>query len=150
MTLALDPIRFTVLGHPQAKGSKRALPTGGRVGARPVLVDSNRRARPWAALVTDAARQAHAGALIRGAVRLELVFYFARPQGHYGTGRNKGQLRASAPARMVVAPDVDKLARCALDALTGVLLADDRQVTELLAAKAYADGGPERLEVILW
>ena len=35
-------------------------------------------------------------------------------------------------------PDVDKLARAALDALTGVLWADDSQVVSLHAQKEYA------------
>ncbi len=42
-------------------------------------------------------------------------------------------------------PDVDKLARCALDALSGVVIKDDAQVVELYARKRY--GEPERLEV---
>ena len=42
-------------------------------------------------------------------------------------------------------PDLDKLARCAVDALTGIVLKDDALISELALAKRYGD--PERLEV---
>jgi Holliday junction resolvase RusA-like endonuclease len=36
-------------------------------------------------------------------------------------------------------PDVDKLARAALDALTGIIYVDDGQVTDLIKLKRYCD-----------
>ena len=48
---------------------------------------------------------------------------------------------------MATMPDVDKLARCALDALVGVLIKDDAQVVALHLGKRY--GEPERLEARL-
>jgi Holliday junction resolvase RusA-like endonuclease len=83
--------------------------------------------------------------LMRYGVVVELAFYFARPKAHYGRGRNAKQLLPSAPKDMATMPDVDKLCRCALDALTGVVIVDDSQVVELSASKLY--GEPERLEV---
>lgn len=46
-----------------------------------------------------------------------------------------------------VRPDVDKLARAVLDALTGVVWADDSQVVRLLATKEYRQAlqGPTEL-----
>lgn len=150
-----DALRFVVFGRPQGKGSKRALPVRGkpRVGERSiVLVDSNRNAAPWAARVSAAAAQAWReanpyanGHLIRTAVVVDFDFYFARPRSHFGVGRNANLVRASAPPNMMTMPDIDKLARCALDALTGIVIKDDAQVCELGLAKRY--GEPERLEV---
>jgi Holliday junction resolvase RusA-like endonuclease len=143
-------VRFVVFGHPQGKGSKRVLPIR-TVGAREAgfmnyaIVDANRAARPWAARVASAAHDAHDGPLIRGGVQVGLAFYFARPKTHWGTGRNARALRRSAPAHMITMPDVDKLARCALDALVGIVIADDAQVASLTASKHF--GEPERLEV---
>ena len=142
-------LAFVVFGRPQGKGSKRVMP--GAKGTGYHVVDSNRNARPWANQVSDKARLAMADAarglsqpeLLRGAVSVELTFYFLRPKSHYGSGRNSDALRPSAPEFMTVMPDVDKLARCALDALTGVVIADDAQVARLVADKRY--GGPERL-----
>jgi len=39
----------------------------------------------------------------------------------------------------VVKPDVDKLARALLDALTGVAYGDDAQVVEMHVCKTYGD-----------
>jgi Holliday junction resolvase RusA-like endonuclease len=144
-------ISFVVHGRPQQKGSKtsRWAPRKGG-GINVWQVDSNVNARPWANLVTDAAmRAARDGriALIRGAVDVELAFYFKRPKGHYGTGRNAGAVKSSAPLSMTTTPDIDKLARCALDALVGVLIADDSLVVELGLSKQY--GEPERMEAQL-
>jgi len=137
----MTEIRFTVLGRPQQKGSKRAL----LVKGKPVITDANAKARPWATRITVAAREAYHGELMRDAVEVELGFYFARPKAHFGTGKNAGAVLASAPRRMIVMPDVDKLARCALDALTGVVFKDDAQIARLIAVKSY--GEPERCEV---
>jgi Holliday junction resolvase RusA-like endonuclease len=147
-------LSFVVLGRPQGKGSKRVLPIRGKPkagGQSVVLVDSNKNARPWANRVSAAALDAveatpdQLPALVRGPVAVTFVFYFARPRGHFGVGRNINRLRASAPAHMSTMPDVDKLVRCTLDALVGTLIKDDGQVCALHAGKRY--GEPERAEI---
>lgn len=149
--LTEDGLRFVVFGRAQQKGSKRVLPVRGRpYNERSiVLVDSNRNAAPWERMVRSAAAEAMAAAqrsrLIRTGVIVELTFCFARPRSHYGMGRNATRVRPSAPTEMTTMPDIDKLARCALDALTGVVLHDDALVCELYAAKRFSE--PERMEV---
>jgi Holliday junction resolvase RusA-like endonuclease len=79
----------------------------------------------------------------RGAVELRLGFDLQRPVGHFGTGRNAGIVKASAPAWPTVAPDTDKLARCVGDAITDAgLWKDDAQVAVLHAAKRYVAERP--------
>jgi Holliday junction resolvase RusA-like endonuclease len=140
-------LSFVVLGRPQGKGSKNP------IWSKRVLVDSNKNARPWANRVSAAALEAVEAnpdalpALVRGAVSVTFVFYFARPRGHYGVGRNINRLRPSAPAHMATMPDVDKLVRCTLDALVGTLIKDDGQVSALHAGKRF--GEPERAEIRL-
>ena len=142
----MTELRFTALGHPQAKGSTRAfIPRGSN---RPITTDANPRTAPWEVAIATAAHEAaNGGRPVDCGVVVTLSFYFQRPRGHYGTGRNAGTLKASAPAAMTTKPDVDKLARAALDALTGVVVADDRQVFALHARKLY--GAPERLEAVI-
>ena len=48
---------------------------------------------------------------------LDLLFRFPRPRSHFGTGRNAGQLKPSAPFYVRTRPDLDKLARAVGDAL---------------------------------
>lgn len=138
----MTELRFVTFGRPQQKGSKRVLPI--RHSRRIVLVDANRNAAPWAARVRADAAKVQRGELLRGGVAVTLTFVFERPRVHYGTGRNARTLRGVAPERMTAMPDLDKLARCALDALTGVCFKDDAQVCELTLTKSWGD--PERLE----
>lgn len=141
-------LAFVVLGRAQPKGSTRSfLSRTGKIAT----TDSNRNAKPWAARVAAAAREAidedpnAQPALIRGPVVVTVAFHFSRPRAHYGIGRNINRLKPSAPSHMATMPDVDKLARCVLDALVGVLIRDDGQVVNLHAGKRF--GEPERAEI---
>jgi Holliday junction resolvase RusA-like endonuclease len=94
---------------------------------------------------------------LAGAVKLEgplacrAIFYLSRPASHFGTGRNAGQLKASAPRFPTGKPDVDNLLKI-IDALTGLAYHDDAQVVQVMdLAKRYADDelGP-RTFLELW
>lgn len=143
----MTSIRFTVYGHPEPAGSKRALPLGGRLGGRPIVVDANRKAAPWKAHVASQAQLAYRGLWLIGPVSLSLHFILPRPKGHYGSGRNEGNLRASAPPYPNVKPDLLKLARGVEDALTGIIYRDDAQIVRETLAKDY--GMPERVEIVI-
>jgi crossover junction endodeoxyribonuclease RusA len=84
-----------------------------------------------------------------GPVELRLGFDLVRPNGHYGTGRNRDVIKPSAPMWPTVAPDLDKLTRCVADACTDAgLWRDDAQVVSIVAAKRYTSGVPGvRIEV---
>ncbi|WP_427017836.1 RusA family crossover junction endodeoxyribonuclease [Pseudarthrobacter sp. P1] len=138
------PLSFTVEGTPGPQGSKNAFAVkkGGRYTGRVAVVESSAKVGPWREQVAWAARQCHQGT-ITGPVSVAIVFYLPRPRGHYGTGRNAGSLRASAPALPAVKPDADKLARSTLDALTTArVYTDDAVVVDLAVKKRYADGRP--------
>ncbi|GIG63672.1 hypothetical protein Lfu02_80440 [Longispora fulva] len=121
---------FYAYGDPAPQGSLKHV-GGGR------LVDSSRRLRPWRQLVTAAAREA-----LRvsgqtephlGPVQVLAVLTVPKPK--------------SAPKRIQTwpskRPDVDKLARAILDALTDAgVWHDDAQVVELTAVKVYPDEHP--------
>jgi crossover junction endodeoxyribonuclease RusA len=132
-------IRLVVLGTPATQGSKRGFVNKGRVQ----LVESSEKTlRPWREAVRSEAQRwvegyddpiARADLLVNLAnspIAVHLHFGMARPQ--------------SAPKRRRTWPtgarsgDIDKLARACLDALTGVLFADDSQVVELVATKDYS------------
>ena len=129
-------IEFKVIGKPQQRGSKLAglIPNRGggylEKNGRPIVVarDANQHSKQWMDSVKCAARQAYSGELLRGPVELRVVFFFKRPQSHFGSGKNSGTLKTSAPEYHSQSPDLDKLVRCLGDALTGVVYVDDRQV----------------------
>ncbi|PZR70031.1 MAG: hypothetical protein DLM66_04825 [Candidatus Dormiibacter spiritus] len=134
-------LEFEVPGEPQPQGSHQAYASNGRAW----VTSDNPRLRPWRNAVCWHAREALGERPpMRGPVRVELWFSFARPRGHFG----RRGLLPSAPAGHVVRPDCDKLARGAVDALgeAGVWR-DDSQVVELVASKAYAERSGLRVRV---
>lgn len=130
--------RIVVIGTPQPQGSKVRTQWG--------LRDDNPNAKPWQATVAAAASDVWDGrGLLAGAVAIEAKFVFARPKGHYGTGRNADTLKPSAPVWHTVKPDGDKLARAVGDALKGVVLRDDCVIAKWEIVKMY--GHPARCEL---
>lgn len=134
-----EPVTITVYGTPAPQGSKRAFVAGGRA----VIVDDNKPAlRSWRQDVKAAALDTYA-AMARCPVAVTVTFFLARPKGHYGTGRNAAVIRASAPRRPAVKPDIDKLLRSTLDGLKEAgIYADDAQVVTITARKQYAEERP--------
>ena len=72
---------------------------------------------------------------LTGLVKVHLEFRFARPKSHF----NKAGLRPDAPKAMAQPPDIDKLTRSVLDALTEYAYLDDKQVVQLTAHKVWWD-----------
>lgn len=135
-------LKFFVPGEPKPGGSKRGFvnPKTGGV----IITEDCKHSKLWRNTVRDYARQAAREAgmtrLSHEAIRLDVVFYVSRPKCHYGTGRNAGTIKASAPKYPLVKPDRTKLLRSTEDALTKVLWIDDTQVVEGEIRKAYAEG----------
>lgn len=119
---------FRVASLPVPKGSMKAWVRGKHA----VLTSDNKGLKGWEAIVRAQA-QAHVHALELGPVAISLAF---------ALGRTK-----SLPKRFerphLTKPDLDKLARAVLDALTGVAFNDDAQVTRLDCVKRYALEGEQ-------
>ena len=123
-------LSIRVYGKPLAKGSAQAFIGKTKKGERFAGIrPANPKLEAWEQAIRAAAVKAMDGRkLIREPVAASMLFFFARPQAHYGTGRNAGQLKASAPTRHSQTPDLDKLVRAVFDALTGIVFDDDRCV----------------------
>ena len=138
-------ICFTHLGEPMSKGSKtaRVLERGGdvvRKNGRAIAylheeksAEKKRNAESIAQVAEQAREFAGVAVLRDTALHVALRFYTGSPAYRFGSGRNAGLLTDSAALRPAKKPDVDKWARHTLDALTGVIYADDGQVVSLLA-----------------
>lgn len=150
---------FEVAGRPRGKGSPTyhgIVRKDGSIVTRPngypvVVVHEPDDAIAWQAAVASAAMMARTrakGSVLFGPIAVTVRTYRSRPKGHYGTGRNEGLLKTTAPRWPSQKPDVDKLVRNALDGMTGVVYRDDGQVVQLVAQKRYAPlGEPEGLVV---
>ena len=134
----MNSIRLVVYGVPAAKGSTRAfLPKG---WTRPIVTTTSRSSKSWEGLIAEAASRAlnGRGQLLLGAVRVDVEFYLPRPKS----------LPKTREVAMTKKPDADKLLRCVLDALAGVLFRDDSQVTRITTGKQYANlGDSPRAEI---
>lgn len=140
----MTTLSITVHGTPAPQGSKNV----NRHGA---VYESSEAVRPWRVAVTDAAVMALRGlkdtwgkdwAPLSGPVGLEVYFHVRRLKGHYGTGRNAGKIKLSAPVYPPVQPDLSKLIRATEDALTDAgVWRDDAQVVAIMASKYYANDG---------
>ena len=124
------PVNVLVYGTPVPQGSKRHVGRG-------ILVESAAGLKDWRHDVTVAARKEMDRRLpLEGPVSVFLTFSLRRPK--------------STPRRIlhpVTRPDLDKLARGVLDALTAAgVFGDDSQVVELTCGKQYA-GSVGALEI---
>jgi Holliday junction resolvase RusA-like endonuclease len=153
-------IKIRVYGEPVPQGSKVGFVVrkGGRPTSRAVVVDDNKATlAPWRQSISNAARETAKdgqwdGAMLVGAVKVDMLFLMPRPKNHYGTGANAGQLRPGAPAYPTVKPDRDKLERAVLDALSDAgMWRDDSQVVAGETLKYYAEqpGDPEVPGVVI-
>jgi Holliday junction resolvase RusA-like endonuclease len=117
-----------VHGTPAPQGSKKAFIRGKRV----VLVEMSDALPAWRSAVLAAAESAVLAASwlpLTDAVAADVTIWLPRPK----------TIRRPLPC---VTPDVDKLARGCLDALTlAKVYADDALVVDLMVRKRYADDG---------
>jgi Holliday junction resolvase RusA-like endonuclease len=144
-TTGPDRLAFTVYGVAEPKGSIRVLPRHGRgfpvtlrtvqeLLSSVVATSDNPDVKAWQRAIAKEAWCAQQDlppiqrGVLQGAVALTVAFYLPRP-----SGLAKGYLGPH-----VKKPDLDKLIRAVKDALTSVAWADDSQVSNVSALKAYA------------
>lgn len=120
-------------GRPRPQGSMKTFMAGGHAHARHSDPTLSHRAHVISTLAENWGREP-----LTGAVAVDVVFTFARPKSHYGTGRNADVVKESAPDKHIQAPDSDKLARLVLDGLemAGVVR-NDAQVAPLTVDKLW-------------
>ena len=127
-------VEIVVSGRPRPKGSWKPITVRGVTR----LIPDNKRSRPWQDSVANSARVAFGcGRPHPGAVYMNVAFLLERPASHYA---KDGTVRNSAPpypSRHRADPDVDKLVRGVMDALTGIVYADDSQVISVTASKQF-------------
>lgn len=125
-------IRLRVYGVPAPQGSKSAFVRGGRAVVTEGGSKTGRQSHAaWRQAVATAARdwqEAHDAPLLDEPVDVGISFIIPKPK--------------SVPKKRyypTTKPDLDKLVRSVLDAISGVLIRDDAQVVSLKAVKRYND-----------
>lgn len=123
-------LEFRIPGTPVQQGSKRGFSRKGSTFVQ--IVDDNKaKLKPWRVTVKEhAAKALGSSAGFTDACFVLLDFHMPRP-------KSVRRLRPS------VKPDIDKLTRAILDALTDSgVLKDDALVVSLHVEEWYADGEP--------
>ena len=136
----MNEIFIPVIGIPAPQGSKRHVGNG-------IMIENSKRVKPWRQDVKEAALNYYDGEVIDQAVEIEIIFMFARPKSHYGTGKNSRKLKPSAPVFVTSKGkgDLEKLERSTYDALSqssgGSVLKDDSLVAQNRNTKRYCVAG---------
>lgn len=122
-------VTFTVVGTPKPQGSKRAYIN--RKTGRPIITEQGgSQLTDWRTDVQQAAIRAQGDTPpLEGPLTVKLHFYLQRPKSHPKT-------KITWP---ITRPDIDKLARAVLDAITYVCFKDDSQVVVLYVTKTWAE-----------
>ena len=118
---------FFVAGKPVPQGSLKF------IHGRAIHVRAQDLAL-WRADIANAARHAQVTKAQEG-VEINVIFHMQRPK----TVTRKEPFKR---------PDIDKLARAVLDALTGVAYEDDEQVVKLVASKEYTDNPGVTIKIV--
>lgn len=120
-------ISFSVVGQPVPQGSMKVI-NGHVIHSRGSALAA------WRSNVALEARKAGAFPT-RDPITLNMTFMLTRP-------------RTVKRREPTVPPDLDKLVRAVLDALTAIAYLDDSQVTEIFARKVYGDLPGAHIEII--
>jgi crossover junction endodeoxyribonuclease RusA len=127
-------VAFRVDGMAKPQGSKKAFVVGGRA----IIADVSRDMNVWRQRVATEAQRAMEGKdLICRGWPVEVLLDFSMPR----TKELDRPKYKDNPKPHTSRPDIDKLARAVLDALTGICFEDDSQVFHLDVTKDYARPG---------
>jgi crossover junction endodeoxyribonuclease RusA len=135
----MDTFTFTVYGIPAPQGSMKAfIPRG---WSRPVLTSDNKKTKPWrqevAGSAVTAMQQSNFERRDRSLpISVVVSFVFQKPKS-----------TKKSVVHKTTKPDVDKLARAILDALTGIVFEDDSQVVDLHVSKCFGDVPCAKIEI---
>lgn len=128
-------LKFFIPGEPKPQGRPRAMSMGKFTKVYSPTTE-------WKEAVKfHAAKQRETCDMVDEAMMVTLRFYLTRPKSHWGTGRNAGTVKPSAPEDAVGSRcgDVDNLAKAVLDAMQDAkLISDDRFVIGLNILRQYA------------
>ena len=130
-------ISFFVPGIPKPGGSK--IPGVNRTTGKSFVRPACKDVKGWMQTVAYFAYNAYKDEILTGPIKLMMTFFMPRPKSHYGTGRNAGVLKLTAPYWHISMPDRTKLLRSTEDALKGIIWKDDSQVCAGETKKIYSE-----------
>jgi len=123
-----------VPGKATPQGSKKGFVINGKA----ILVDASGGNKEWRKKVTDSVKAHKEYIRYKGAVNVSLGFFMEKAKS------NKKQF-------MIQKPDIDKLARSVLDALTdSEVIEDDSRIVHLTINKLWAEEQSPGVSIFIW
>lgn len=131
-----EPILLKVWGDPKGQPRPKAFSRGGIA-----KVYDPGTAEGWKGQIALAVKEAGVnGIMLDTPVILTITACFARPKGHFHTGKKAGVVKPSAPTYHTSKPDFDNVAKAACDALTQLgIWRDDSLVVDARVEKLYSN-----------
>ncbi len=123
---------LTIVGTPRPQGSLKVIPFKGRH----IAVHASSKMKAWREYVEEEARRLWDEPPLDGPVRVDRYFVMPAP-------KTRPAPRAPNRELPAVKPDIDKLDRALLDALTGVCWVDDARIVGGQCWEVY--GTPPRV-----
>jgi len=135
----LRPLHIRIAGKPIAKKRPKFARRGKFVTA---YNEQETEEGKVILFIRDVVRMRSDFQVMTGPVKLKATFFLPRPKSHYGTGRNSGLLKESAPFHHTSKPDLDNLLKFYKDCCNEIVWRDDSQVNSIFAEKMYSDTEP--------
>lgn len=128
----IQSISWTSIGDPAPQGSKRHVGRG-------IMIESSKKLPIWREQLINDIIAASNGITFDSGIQVTLIFKFPRLKAHFNS---KGGLKSKAPAFKTTKPDIDKLCRAVLDAITlSGVIRDDALCFSIEAQKIYCNVG---------
>lgn len=129
-------IDLIVYGDPKGQPRPKAFSRGGIA-----KVYDPGTAEGWKGQIALAVKEEGVnGIMLENPVILTITAFFARPKGHFHTGKKAGVVKPTAPTYHTSKPDFDNVAKAACDALTQLgIWRDDSLVVQATVTKLYSD-----------
>ena len=86
---------------------------------------------------------------LQGPLRVDCFFFYAYRKTDYGSGRNAGRIKESAPVWKDTGKDRDNCDKLVLDALTGIFFLNDSQVCDGRIIKQYSENPRTEIYITL-
>src|SRR5215475_9432865 len=141
----LPDVRVVVPGEPRGKGSVRSRIATARSGHQFVATYTDEQTRSYESILRSEAALAMRGRVpFNGPLRVLVCAFMSLPESWPEKKRNAALLGYHRP---IVKPDWENIAKT-LDAFTGIVWVDDKQIVSGLVEKYYA--ATPRLVVEIW
>jgi len=85
--------------------------------------------------------------VLQGPLFVQLWYGLKRPKSHYGTGKNDGIVKPSAPKYPDKKPDIDNFEKFIFDCLSGVIIRDDSQIVSCRHDKRYSENPRVEIQI---